>query len=174
MSSLQELIERRLGLPGVIGLALLVVVVAFYFGGLLPAEAERGELRSELAHRARKATTAPAAREPQDLLGEFYGHFGPPAEALAALRTIFDAAAAEGVAVDLGEYRVTREPASRLLRYQIVLPLKARYPAVRRFVARALNDVPGLALDDLSLRRESAAASSLEARVRLSLYLERE
>ena len=42
--------------------------------------------------------------------------------------------------------------------------------SVRRFVVRALNDVPGLALDEISIRRENAGSASIEARVQFTLF----
>ena len=168
---LQGLLERHLGVAGVAGIALLVACAAFSAAGLRPALAERAALRAELERAASGGAAAQPGRFAEEALAGFYGMLGGRDEAAAALRSVFDAAAVEGLAVELGEYRLAPQPGSKLLRYQIVLPVKGSYGAVRRFVARALNDVPGLALEGLDLRRESVSASAVEARVQLSLYL---
>lgn len=164
-------LERTLGPGGVLGIGLLLGCAAFYAAGVRPALEQAQELRAEVERAAARAPQRAVRGTPSDALARFYASFGNRAEALAALQLVFDAAAQERVAVEIGEYRVTREAGSRLARYQIVFPVKGDYRAVRRFVARALNEVPGLALDELTVRRESIAAASVEARVQLSLYL---
>src|SRR5262249_2272198 len=104
-------------------------------------------------------------------LAAFYRNLGSRGEAPAALRAVFDAAAAESLVIETGEYRFAREPGSKLVRYQMTLPVRGSYVSIRRFVVRALNEVPGLALDNLDLRRESVASRSVEARVLFTLYV---
>jgi hypothetical protein len=172
MKRLQYRLERALGPAGVVGLALLAGCLAFYWGGLRPAALEVSELRTELERAARSTgRQAPRAADAHEALARFYGRFAAPMEVLGALDAVFNAAAREQVSLDAGEYRLTREQGARLARYQIVLPVKGPYRSIRRFVVRALNNVPGLALDDLSLRRESIAAANVEARVQLTLYM---
>lgn len=172
MSALQAFLERSLGTAGVIGVALLAGCLAFYGAGVRPAEAEAQALRDSLAGAARNA---PDKRlrpgDTAETLARFYGAFRAPADALGALEAVFAAAAREQVAIDVGEYRVARERGARLNRYRIAFPVKGTYVAVRRFVARALHEVPGLALEDLSMRRERIDAQVVDARVQLTLYL---
>jgi hypothetical protein len=47
------------------------------------------------------------------------------------------------------------------------------YGQIRGFVGQVLADVPAAALEEITLRRESAASPTLEARIRLTLYLGR-
>jgi hypothetical protein len=172
MKRLQRTLERSLGPAGVVGLALLAGCIAFYWGGVRPVAGEVAALRTELERvtsDARRET--PRQADSHEALARFYGRFAAPAEVLGALDAVFNAAAREQLALDAGEYRVTREQGARLQRYQIVLPVKGSYRSVRRFVVRALNNVPGLALDDLALRRESTTSTSVEARVQLTLYM---
>ena len=51
------------------------------------------------------------------------------------------------------------------------LPLKGSYAAVWQFALQALRAMPFASLDELSFRREQIADPTLEARVRLTLYL---
>jgi hypothetical protein len=170
VTRLQRWLEKRLGVAGVVGVALIAGSAAFYYAGLLPAASQRAVLRAELereAHGLRLARSLGGG----DRLGAFYGSFGSREGAPAALRSVFEAAAAEGLAIETGEYRLAGEPGSRLVRYQMVLPVKGSYVAIRRFIVRALNEVPGLALDGLDIRRESVASRAVEARLQLTLYL---
>jgi hypothetical protein len=172
MKRLQRMLERSLGPAGVLGLALLAGCLAFYWGGVRPVAGEVAALRAELEQVAGHARReAPRQANPHEALARFYGRFAAPAEVLGALDAVFNAAAREQVALDAGEYRVSREQGARLARYQIVLPVKGSYRSIRRFVVRALNNVPGLALDDLALRRDSTTSANVEARVQLTLYM---
>jgi len=166
----QAFLDRYLGVAGVLGVALALGAAAFYFSGLAPAEERLALLRTELARSERGAAPARLAG-PEETLAAFYGNFGARQAAPGALREVFAAAAAEGLAVEAGEYKMAREPGARLTRYQIVLPVRGSYLAIRRFLVRALNEVPGLALESFDMRRESIASRGVEARLQLTLYL---
>jgi hypothetical protein len=51
------------------------------------------------------------------------------------------------------------------------LPVTGDYPAVRAFVAEALEREPSLALDGMRLVRESMDLGEIEAELRFTLYL---
>jgi hypothetical protein len=57
------------------------------------------------------------------------------------------------------------------MRYQINLPVTGNYPAVRAFVAEALEREPSLALDGMRLTRERMDSGEIEAELRFTLYL---
>lgn len=172
MSALQSFLERSLGTAGVLGVALVAGCLAFYWAGVRPAQAEVEALRESLARAARAAPAGRGApRDAGESLARFHGFFRAPEDALGALEAVFAAAAREQVAIDTGEYRVARERGAHLNRYRIAFPVKGSYVAVRRFVSRALAEVPGLALDDLAMRRDRIDAATVEARVQLTLYL---
>jgi hypothetical protein len=75
------------------------------------------------------------------------------------------------VALDSGEYRLSRTAGERLARYEITLPLKGSYAQIRGFVADVLAAVPAAVLDEVNLRREGVDSARLDARVRLTLYV---
>jgi hypothetical protein len=58
-----------------------------------------------------------------------------------------------------------------LVEVHIVMPTSGSYANVRAFVAHALEKLPSLALDELSLKRESIAAGDIQAQVRFSLFV---
>jgi hypothetical protein len=172
LTTLSAKLERLLGRTGVVGAGVLVACAAFWFAGVQREEREAASLRGELARAtAQPRAAAAGAQRGGASMANFYGYFASRDEAFAALQAIYAAAEVEGIDLETGEYRLGRERGSRLLRYQIVFPVKGSYPKIRRFVARALNEAPGVALDDLTLRRESAQSNVLEARVQFTLYL---
>lgn len=101
----------------------------------------------------------------------FYAGFPAANTSAYWLARIQAAARRSGIALPTGEYRLEQRSAERLQRYTIVLPVRASYAQVRGFLDTVLSDIPSAALDGIDMRRESAASPVLDARIRLTLYL---
>ncbi|MDE2389767.1 MAG: hypothetical protein KGN35_11950, partial [Betaproteobacteria bacterium] len=69
------------------------------------------------------------------------------------------------------EYRLVNENDARLARYEMILPVKGRYPQIRAFMAAALEAVPAMAISAIALKRENIASDRLEVRLEINLYL---
>lgn len=105
-------------------------------------------------------------------LAELQRDLPDAAAALQVLPLIHRAAQAHGVVLASGEYRLLPEgKAGTLARYQITLPASGSYPALRAWTAEVLNAQPSLAMEELSLSRPTSGETTLQARVRWSLYL---
>jgi hypothetical protein len=59
------------------------------------------------------------------------------------------------------------------MHYAILLPVTADYASLRAFIVDALRELPGLALEEMSLRREDSKSLQLDARLRFVLFLRR-
>ena len=177
---MEKLMERLnaamtfLGTAGVIGIGLLVFGTAFYVSSVAPArnELKRLETRSARAGAGMLAAgggdTIAAGVEQLERFQKRFPGFGEAPALVLKLHTI---AAANGIALETGEYRLIRERDSNVMRYQITLPLKGSYPQVRLFLAQLLDEVPALSLDEIAIKRETVNARSTETRVRLTAYL---
>lgn len=168
-------LAERVGVTGILGVALLAFSATFVVGTLLPMHAER-EAQAELRARAASPTpAAPAAlsgpAESERQLSVFYAFFPPAATATHWLREILAAATASGLVVDNGEYRLQREKGRSLVRYQIALPVVGSYAKIRRFIAHTRDAVPAAVLEEVTLKRESRDDQEVEARIRYTLYL---
>lgn len=166
----------RLGGVGLAGFGLLALAAGTHVTAVEPMREEARALEAEaksLAQALGAAETSGAARQasPGDKLQQFYGYFPPVTAAPALLARIFDAARARRLALKSGEYKLVRERDFKLARYQVLLPLSGRYGDVRDFVNAVLEALPAAVLDDFALQRENVGASTVEARVRLTLYL---
>ena len=69
-----------------------------------------------------------------------------------------------------GEYRLLREAGAPFARYQLLLPARSTYPALRAWLADTLNAHPQVALDEIAMRRDDASDAKVDTRVRLTLY----
>lgn len=167
---------ERIGRAGIVGIALIAFAAAFYGSAVAPLEVEVDALRAEAARletefrmsgklpRDAKATTA-------EQLAAFYAFFPRPESSPDWLGKIHAAAKAKGIVLQSGEYRLDRRTDQRLTRYQITLPVSGTYPQIRAFIGDVLAEVPAVALEEITLRRESAASPTIEARIRFALFL---
>lgn len=175
LQSLRDL-AGPLGTAGLVGLVLLALALALHVGRVVPLErelvslqAEVGSLQSRL--RSGKGIATRTDENSAEQLATFYAYFPPSAAAPEILGKIHAAAAANGIVLRSGEYKLERNSDQRLARYLVTLPIVGSYAQVRRFVSAVLADVPAASIDEIQMRRESIAATALETRVRISIYL---
>lgn len=167
---------RLLGWPGMLGAGVLAVCPAFYFSAIQPTQA-----RLEAAHRSaislheqiERAATALRGRQltPAEQLVEFYRAFPAEKNSPQWLDRIAAAAQSRGLSLDHGEYKATRDKSGKLVRYQMLLPLKGNYPQIRQFLAALPAEAPVVALESVQFERQKVADPAVEARIKLVLYL---
>jgi hypothetical protein len=160
----------------VVGIALVAFAVAFHVSAVAPLATELAGLRAEADDLQRRLQPGGPAGggvkgTPAEQLATFYAFFPAPESSPDWLGKINAAARAQGLVLRLGEYKLERSPDQRLVRYQITLPVTGSYAQLRGFVGQVLADVPAAALEEITLRRESVSSPTLEARIRLTLYL---
>ena len=165
----------RLAWPGALGLALLLLVSAFYIATLRPAGLRLQTLQQQRALARQPVPTsiteATAPAGPTEQLTSFYALLPASAELPDLLGKIFAAASAQGLQIDAGEYRVLQESGDRLTQFQITLPVRASYPQLRKFVALAMAQVSSLSLDSIQFERKSVGESVVNAKIRLTIQL---
>lgn len=167
---------RGIGLPGWVGLALGLLCVVSIWALVEPRRTEAQQLDAEsdlLAQRAAaRAMSTPAAdATPQQQLALFEQRFAGERAIAPTVARLQAAAQRRGFMLDQAEFKFASEPAEPLARYSILLPIKADYRALRRFSHDALREMPGLALDEVSLRRSDPKSPLLDAQLRFVLFL---
>ncbi len=123
---------------------------------------------------ATSAGTLAAAAPPApavDNLDAFYAALGPRRYAEQQVRTLFALAGKNGLSLSQGEYKAGYDRNARVSTYQVNLPVKGSYAAIWQFAMGALREIPFASLDDISFRRDTIGDPSVEARLRLTLYL---
>lgn len=169
---------RILGRPGVLAIGILVVLPPFYFSAVAPAQqrldvAQRSTLtlREQVLH-ARKSP-ADIRRSPGTQLVEFYRIFPEERYSPQWMERLVELAGRNGLSLNEGEYKVTRDKVGRLMRLQMTLPVTGEYPQIRGFLAALPAEIPIIALESVHFTRQSVTDSTVDARVKLALYLER-
>jgi Tfp pilus assembly protein PilO len=165
-----------ISLVGVLGLALLILSALAYRLLVLPGQASVVEKRQELLVQKQVLANKPAQEEkPQqteaELVAHFYEQFPKGSTLPDWLKRIDKAAHDEKLALDIGDYKLTSEKKGRVTRYEIQLPVVGQYAQIRRFIASVLKQIPVAALSDISLKRETSEATSVEANVEFVLFL---
>ena len=169
----------RLGIIGKIGLGLLVAAGIYFFSAVLPQEStllklkERADiLRMQALSKKIPGETETAKQMSGDqALQAFYDFFPRIDSSPFWIRELVQLAKKQGVELSSSEYRLINENDARLARYEMILPVKGRYPQIRAFMADALETVPAMAISAIAIKRENVTAENLEARLEINLYL---
>lgn len=167
---------RALGKPGVLGLGIAASLLPLYFSAIVPAQ-ERLEAarRSTLAlkEQAQHGGNMPngAQHTQARQLAEFYRVFPQERNSPQWLGKLVALAEKNGLSLNEGEYRAVRDKGGRLMRLQITLPVKGDYSQIRRFLSALPRETPVIALENVQFARRSIADATVEAQIRLALYL---
>ena len=168
--------QREFSRPMMAGVLLVALCGSAYVAEIAPL-AERVAAQRSGAEQLRTAQVAlpgtPVVQTPAEQLESFYAFFPGDDIVPAVLERLFAAAARENLALPQGDYRVAKESTGRLIRYEIMLPLKGSYPGLRHFIAQSLQETPALSLQGASFVRQAAGDIGVDAQVRLTLYVRR-
>jgi hypothetical protein len=167
-------LRERLGTLGHIGVALLLSAAALV--AYVPKLARQTEALHEQAQRTRaqlddvRKRLAQRPNSPSQA-AQLRAWFPTIDRATADLRVLFAAAGRNRVGLGKGEYTLVRaEDANGLQRFEVVLPVKERYGAIKGFVADVMNDIPHASLAELRIERGAANVDVLDARVHFTLF----
>jgi hypothetical protein len=166
---------RGVGLPGWVAAALMLACALGWGFGIAPLRDEARRLEADSALLARRLAApgqaAPAQATPRQQLAAFERRFVGEAGIAAALARLQAAGRRHGVRLEQAEFKFANEAGAPLSRYAIVLPVKADYAALRRFTRDALRELPGLAIEEVNLRRGDPKAPVLDAQLRFVLFV---
>lgn len=165
--------RRTLGWPGLAGLGLLALAPLLYAGLALPEHLRLAGLQQQVAA-AKTRAAAPAGTAESGIesrLAAFYSEFPVRETAPDWLEKIYAAGNATALALEKVDYKLNPDRDSRLLRYEIDLPVHGGYVQIRQFIQAVLAEIPTLALRDVQISRGSIAEPTVEAQLRFVLYL---
>lgn len=163
------------GWPGAAGIALLLGCMAFYFYAVRSVQSRLDTARqavTELQQHGKGANMHRRELTPAEQLAEFYQTLPEEKSLLPWMGKVFTLAHDQGISLDQGEYKLTRDKVGKLMRFQMTLPIKGEYLQIRRYFDSLLAEIPAVSLEHLQLERQKVGDPVLEARIRLVLYLE--
>lgn len=153
---------------------LLTLAVFAILLWLLPQRAQQEKRQANALAQLARPTPPPEVVEAtaNRNLALFYASLGEAHYAEQQVKTLFALAAKAGLTLKQGEYLRTVDTAGRFLRYQVILPVKGNYRAVWQFSQQALAAIPFASLDEMSFKRDTIGEAGLDARLRLTIYLD--
>lgn len=164
---------RRLGWPGVLGIAALLLagllelgLARRWDGQAQDMEAQALRLQSQLRRQQLLAGT-PAPVSPEQWLQRQLPSAQQREQRLADL---LELSLRAGLSGSRTEHRLSVDTASGLERLRISMPVQGSYAQLRGFIEAALRQDLALSLDSLKLRRTSPSAGELEAELGWSLH----
>lgn len=153
----------------VASVALAVCLVVWVFWVPVQAAKARRALDSlQQSQRADNQGNGVRARETS--LRRFQRSLLPQAETNSQLRIIFQFALNAGLAVSQVDMRRQADSPGAFSQLQVSLPLRGDYPEIKSFCNDLLLELPGLSIDQLSLRREQVSGGPIDAQISLSLW----
>jgi hypothetical protein len=166
-----QLLLRRLGTAGVLGIGVLVAGAGFWGSALAPAEQELAAQRLALERLKTRSPYQPVSTGGRaEELRRFYNLFPTAASLTDEVERVHALARRAGLELAQGEYRLER-PAYGLWAYRVTLPVRGGYAQVRSFSAALLRDMPTASLDGLRFERRKAAETEIDAQLRITLHL---
>ncbi|MBI5438949.1 MAG: type 4a pilus biogenesis protein PilO [Nitrosomonadales bacterium] len=152
---------------------MLAFCAMFYAANEVPLRNEVQALQHEaVVLQARSRPTPEQVRQqPNRQLEAFYESFPAVKAAPDSLRLLNQTALEQGVTLEQGEYHLVRNGSDKLVRYEILLPVKADYLHLRKFISRLLADMPHATLDSVDFQRQKISDTMLDAQVKLTLFL---
>jgi hypothetical protein len=166
----------RLGARRELQALCLCAAAALWYAGAIRPERERlaQALRHAAALQPAPVPGQPAGHHPAaSELDRFYARFASQDAFPDALDQLLRTASAHALSLNEGAYTVTRENAGKLVRFQIMLPLRGNYPQVRNFLVALARDVPGIALENAQFERRDVGDPALDVKLQLVLFLAR-
>lgn len=106
----------------------------------------------------------------EDRLTAFYDALGETRYAEQQIKVLFGIAAKQGLTLNAAEYKFNENKDGKFHTYQVTLPIKGPYVAIRQFCEQTLVTIPFSSLDDINFKRDAIASPMLEARVHFTLY----
>ncbi|MBN3753566.1 hypothetical protein G3N95_11500 [Paraburkholderia sp. Tr-20389] len=165
-------LARRFGVAGLAGLLVLCAAVVA-MNAAMRMHADTLSLASDARPKAaaKKPQAEAEARADADAatLASLPDLFPPFARSADDIAAILAHASENSLTVGSAEYLVVAESGGRYVRYQMLLPVKDQYGAIRRFLASVLNGLPNAALREIHVERPAVDGSVLDARVRFEL-----
>lgn len=167
---------RRMGWTGVLAIGMLVMSTTFYFSVIRPEQERLDMALQSVAVQQEKAALnsksfSSARLSTEEQLAEFYRRFPVEWKSPEWLEKLVALAENSGFRLNDGEYKATRDKASKLVRYQIALRVQGSYPQIRQFLNNLPAALPIVALENVQFERQKVGDMNVEARIKLVLYL---
>jgi hypothetical protein len=88
------------------------------------------------------------------------------------LQLIVQIAKAKNISLVQSEIQTVKEGYGGLQQLQVTFPVRTGYIEMRQFIQEVLRQLNGVSVDQISIKRENVAQGQLEARIKLSIWVD--
>lgn len=134
----------------------------------LKAESEQSATMKQALLQRQSAQISDA---PHAMMHAFYSMLPKQAAITTQLEAFFDAAFENQIYLDAIDYKLDEATDRGFTRYHILLPVSGSYTNIRKFVKQVLEALPSAALEGISLEREDAGDSEVDAKLHFILFV---
>lgn len=162
---------HALGIPGFLGVGLILFCVSFYFGTISPTQTQVIALKNEartLAALLRVPEPSNIPVAPTETAAASAGN-KPASDPLEIIRRLNAAAETSAVTLDRASYTISEKDGLR--RIEVSLPIKGGYLPIKSYLREALAIGRSAQIESLVLQRARATDPILDADLRLSFEL---
>ncbi len=166
----------QLGSPGLLGLVLLLLAGLAWKFWLQSHELELQRLATtvqanavELKKSKQSGTKIELTQE--TALNQFYQTFPLAPSVSSSLKNVYASASKNGLVLETGEYSLLQSDSERLVRYRIALPVKGSFQKILTFTDAVLEEVPTMALESASFKRENVTDLLVDAKLVFVIYV---
>lgn len=168
---------KQLGIPGSLGLALLLLAVALWCTVLRTSEQDIAGMRRKLQSLQQQSASKSSlpvnsALDREEQLRVFYTGFGPADKLPVTLKHIYKAAEKQGLLLETGEYARLQTGSDRLARLRVSLPVKGSFKQVLGFMDAVLKDNHTVALENAVFKRDKVDDEAVEAKLVYLVYMD--
>lgn len=169
-----SLLLSRIGWLPMLALGCLLLAAWAHFIAVPSWERHADADRRTLTHLGESREEPDTSLELAFRHAEFRTQLTRPMDRGALLKSLFKTASDAGLMLAQADYRLQPDAECDCQLLQISVPVRGTYPQIRTFIDAALAGNPSLSLDEINLHRESVKSTTVEARLRLTLYLRTE
>jgi Tfp pilus assembly protein PilO len=158
---------ERLGALGLAGVLLLLVAAIAYLFWLRPLQREL-----ETVEKIANMPAAPLTQtqSPEQTLQAYLQSLPDVSARATATQSVIHVAEQQGLMLDEVNYKTEARQDDPLAHYHMRFSLYASYPEIQRFLSQLLHELNYVAIESLSLSRESVQDDVVEANIDLVLH----
>lgn len=163
---------RKSGLAGLLGVGLALAAVVFYLSVVVPLGEEKTQLQNRLEAFSKPMPRVNEKGNSDDFAQQaqaFYAALPTEKRLPTILRSIFLSAERHAVVIQHGAYDLNGAKQSRLRRYKMTFSTMGLDGSIRDFIDRALNENPGLILEQVTFTKRAIGDAIVQSEVRFGL-----
>lgn len=104
-------------------------------------------------------------------MARFYGIFPKVTTLVDELSLLFELADKNDLEIDKAQYKLVEKSQGILRRFEVTFPISGSYEQITTLISEVLEQLPSVAISDITLERETVIEKSIKADLRLVFFI---